>query len=188
MPDTDQSKLCWWRWRFQPVLACWGHLGIDYAFEDPKSGREYWLRHVDYGLPGDRSNPNYRHSIALHCAMVARCGDGWPPVRTPFGRIYRATQFLSAPKPVAEFLLERLPRFWGAAGAYRTIGPNSNTGLRLATQACSAATGYAFDHPPTWMRLCAWGWDLRYPLEPADGPYPGYFDDPTRFRWIRPVR
>jgi len=178
----------WWRWRFQPVLAGFGHLGIDFTFENPhEPDGDFLLRHVDYGLPGDRTNPDYRHSIALYCAMVAPRGEGWPPLRTPRGRVFRASLFRTAPRGVGDFLMRELPRFWGPPGAYRTLGPNSNTGLRAAVEACSRATGYRFAPPPLRFRLGALGWSHRAPLAPEAGPYPGYFDDATRFRWRAPA-
>lgn len=182
--SRGSSAPIWWRWRFQPVFGIWGHLGVDYSFEDPHSvGSEYHLRHVDYGLPGDRTAPGYRHSIALYCAMIAPRGVGWPPLRTPRGRIFRATAFRSAPRAVGEFLLNEVPRFWGDCGAYRTLGPNSNTGLRASLRLCETATGYRFGHPPLMFRIGAWGWGRPCRLLPGAGPFPGYWNDPDRFRW-----
>lgn len=70
--------VCFWRWRFQPVWGFWGHLGLDYSLEDPaEASSRFLLRHVDYGLPGDRANPRYQHSIARYVGMVARvASDG----------------------------------------------------------------------------------------------------------------
>ncbi len=180
------SEHCFYRWRFQPVFGVWGHLGLDYTLEDPHAEpRRFVLRHVDYGLPGDRSHPDYRHSIALYCAMASENGGDWPPLRTPFGRVYHTSAFVRAPRVVGETLLRQLPRFWGGPGAYRTIGPNSNTGLRLSLRLCERLTGYRFDEPPMWMRFGAWGWDWSGDLPAADGPYPGYFHDDS-FRWQTP--
>src|SRR5262245_38250552 len=134
-----------WRWRFQPVWGPWGHLGIDYTFENPFEPRgEFLLRHLDYGLPGDRTQTGYRHSIARYCAMVAPGGLGWPPLRTPRGFVFVATEFVSAPRTLGDFLLHAAPRFWGPCGAYRRLGPNSNTGLRRTLEMCECETGYRF--------------------------------------------
>lgn len=180
-----ERDACWWRWRFQPVFGVWGHLGIDYSFESPNcSTGSFLLRHVDYGLPGDRSNPDHRHSIALYAAMIAPGGDGWPPLRTPHGRVFVASRFRMAPRAVGEFLLHRLPRFWGECGAYRTLGPNSNTGLRAALRLCESHTGFHFGRPPFRMRVGAFGWAWPWRLAEADGPYPGYFDEPNRLRCL----
>ena len=175
---------CWWRWRFQPVLGILGHLGIDYSFEDP-SGRdgEFLLRHLDYGLPGDPAVKGYRQCIARYSGMVALNGEGWPPLRTPKGRVYVASEFRPAPRAVGEYLAMRMPNFWGRCGAYRTLGPNSNSGLRAALRACEDATGYRFDGPPPRMRIGAHGWSWPLRLAPNIGPYPGYFEDETRLRW-----
>lgn len=171
--DFSGGGSCWWRWRFQPVFGVFGHLGIDYSFEDPGSG-EYLLRHVDYGLPGDSTTPGYRHSIARHTRFVSPRGEHWPPLRTPHGHVYRATHFRTAPRVVGEYLQSSLPRFWGPCGAYHTLGPNSNTGLRAALRLCEQSTNYHFGLPPVRMRMGAWGWSFSRSLEPAEGPYPGY--------------
>lgn len=181
--STPQTH-CYWRWRFQPVVGAWGHLGLDYCLEPPHAGvatnqPSFFLRHVDYGLPGDCDCPGYRQSIALYTAMVARNGQGWPPLRTPHGRVFATSAFAPAPAAVGEFLLCRAPRFWGPCGAYRLWGPNSNTGLRRTLDLCAQATGYQFGHPPMRFRLGAWGYDWPGRLEWHDGPCPGYFaEDP----------
>lgn len=191
MPFVDGDNLrsserdtCWWRWRFQPVFACWGHLGIDFTFESPHGCQgEFLLRHVDYGLPGDRTHPDYRHSISRYAARVSPNGRDWPPLRTPRGFVYLASPFSRAPRAVGEYLQHKLPRFWGPCGAYRTLGPNSNSGLRAALRACEAATRYRFGVPPRRFRLGAFGWGWPCALSPCNGPYPGYFEDESRFRW-----
>lgn len=176
-----------WRWRFQPVWGLWGHLGVDYTFDDPfDAGGEHLLRHLDYGLPGDRAQAGYRHSIARYCALVAPGGQGWPPLRTPRGFVFVATEFVPAPRAVGDFLLHASPRFWGACGAYRRLGPNSNTGLRRTLELCTRQTGYAFPELPPRIRFGAIGWGWRGDLDAGDGPYPGYFDTP-RFRFSSPI-
>lgn len=167
------NETCFWRWRFQPVFGIWGHLGIDYTFDDPNAG-DFLLRHVDFGLPGDRANGDYRQSIGLYSAMIGKNGDGWPPLRTPFGRVFETSEFHEAPRTVGEFLQTKLPRFWGSCGAYRTWGPNSNTGLRRAIDLCQNETGYRFATPPWRMRVGAWGWHWSGTLTPHNGPCPGY--------------
>ncbi len=174
----------WWRWRFQPVWGLWGHLGIDYSYEAPRlHGPGFFLRHMDYGLPGDRTHPRYRHCIALYAAMIAPNGKGWPPLRTPRGSVYLASTFRRAPQAVLEHLQHRVPRFWGGYGAYRSWGPNSNSGLRAALRACEAATGYRFGRPPLRMWLGAIGWSYPLRMQPTEGPFPGYFESATRLRW-----
>ena len=169
---------CYWRWRFQPVFGYWGHLGVDYCFESPTGDHaDFLLRHVDYGLPGDDDCAGYRQSIGLHAAMISRNGAEWPPLRTPFGRVYETTDFRAAPRAVGEFLLAELPRFWGPCGAYRMWGPNSNTGLRHALMLCERATGYAFGAPPWALRMRVWGWDWPLTLTPHHGPCAGYVDE-----------
>jgi hypothetical protein len=179
MEKRDDQLCCWWRWRFQPVVALWRHLGVDYAYENPAGGGEFKLRHVDYGVPGDRSNRQYRHRIALYRAMVGPCGQGWPPLRTPYGRVFGASAFRAAPRDVADYLMRGLPRVWGPRGGYRTFGPNRNTGLRLALRTCTQVTGYDFGRPPLRIRLRACRWDCPFSLPAADGPYPGYFEHPN---------
>lgn len=174
----------WYRYRFQPVFGIWGHLGLDYTLEDPSESAQsdFLLRHLDYGLPGDRTVAGYRHSIARYCAMVAPNGVGWPPLRTPRGRVFVATDFIAAPRGLGEFLMNRSPRFWGDCGAYRQLGPNSNTGLRLTLQMCERSTGYTFEPLPRRFRIGAFGWGWRGELRPGQGPYPGYFSsDAFRF-------
>ncbi|MBL8877573.1 MAG: hypothetical protein JNG88_00510 [Phycisphaerales bacterium] len=157
------------------MFGIFGHLGLDYSFEDPAGGQaEFLLRHVDYGLPGDSSATGYRHSIARHTRFVSPCGAHWPPLRTPHGHVFRATPFRTAPRAVGDYLQSSLPRFWGDCGAYRTLGPNSNTGLRAALRHCEQATRYRFGLPPLRMLIGAWGWNCHKHLEPCDGPYPGY--------------
>lgn len=180
MPDR---AICFWRWRFQPVWGPWGHLGVDYTFEHPQDRGRCLLRHIDYGLPGDPSVEGYRWSIALYCAMVSPGGKDWPPLRTPRGRIFSAGEFRPAPRIVGEYLQSRLPRFFGRCGAYRSLGPNSNSGLRCALELCERETGYRFEAPPLRMRFGAVGWSWRGELPASDGPYPGYFhSDAFRFR------
>lgn len=184
--DSGREASCFWRWRFQPVMGLWGHLGLDYTFENPNdAAAPYLLRHVDYGLPGDRMNGEYRQCIALYCALVARNGEGWPPVRTPYGRVFITSEFIEAPVRVANFLLNCLPRFWGRCGCYHMLGPNSNTGLRCALEFCERETGYRFKRPPLRMRAGAWGWSWPGTLDPHEGPCPGYFAD-GRFRFREP--
>lgn len=166
-----------WRWRFQPVWGIWGHLGVDYTFENPLDPRgDFVLRHLDYGLPGDRTQSGYCHSIARYCALVSLRGEGWPPLRTPRGFVFVATEFAPAPRAVGEFLLQAAPRFWGPCGAYRRLGPNSNTGLRRTLELCEHATGYRFPPPPARIRIGAIGWGWRGELTIEDGPYPGYIE------------
>lgn len=166
----------WLRYRFQPVFGIWGHLGLDYSFEDPneKYNAEFRLRHLDYGLPGDRAAPGYLQCIGRYCAMVAPNGLGWPPLRTPRGRFFVVTAFTSAPRRVGEFLIHEAPCFWGGQGAYQRLGPNSNTGLRRTLELCEKATGFCFPPLPRRFRVGGWGWGWRGPLEPTEGPYPGY--------------
>lgn len=174
----QREDTCFWRWRFQPVYGLWGHLAIDYTFEDPDDdSAEFLLRHVDYGLPGDSSQSGYRQSIARYEPRDSPDGRDWPPVRTPFGRLYFATRFIRAPRVVGEFLKHRLPRFYGPCGAYRLLGPNSNSGLAAAVVACESGTGYRFRRPPWPWRLAALGWKKHRELEAHDGPCPGYFYD-----------
>lgn len=183
-PSADHI---FWRYRFQPVWGIWGHLGLDYTFENPADSiGEFLLRHLDYGLPGNRSKSGYRHSIARYSAKVARGGLGWPPLRTPRGFVFAATAFQSAPRQVGEFLMTQSPKFWGSCGAYRRLGPNSNTGLRRTLQVIEAATGYHFLPPPARFRVGGVGWNWRGDLSPEDGPYPGYFDS-DRFRFSAPA-
>lgn len=180
------NRCVFWRYRFQPVWGFWGHVGIDYTLDDPGlMPRDFLLRHLDYGLPGDRTRPGYQHSIARYCAMVSPGGDGWPPLRTPRGYVFRATPFVRAPHAVGEYLLRRAPRFWGPPGAYRRCGPNSNTGLRRTLLLCELATGYRFSPLPTLWRLGAVGWGWRGRLTIEAGPYPGYFES-DRFRFLSP--
>jgi hypothetical protein len=180
------SDRCFWRWRFQPVTGIWGHLGLDYSLENPNDADgTYYLRHVDYGLPGDRIHDEYRQCIALHSVVIGENGDGWPPLRTPFGRVFTTSEFFAAPHSVADFLMSRLPRFWGRCGCYRLAGPNSNTGLRRAVELCERETGYRFQRPPLRMRVGAWGWSWPGALEPHNGPCPGYFES-ARFRLREP--
>jgi hypothetical protein len=167
---------CYWRWRFQPVFGVWGHLGVDFTFDSPASPG-YLLRHLDYGLPGDCSCEGYGQSIGRYNAMVSVGGRDWPPLRTPFGRLFVTSEFQPAPRAVGEWLLTEAPRFWGPCGAYRTWGPNSNTGLRRTLDLCRRATGYTFGGMPLRFRAGAWGWDWFGPRDPHDGPCPGYFHD-----------
>lgn len=169
------SQLCYWRWRFQPVFGVWGHLGLDFTFDDPHAG-DFQLRHVDFGLPGNRDTGEYQQSIALYNAMIRTNGEGWPPLRTPFGHVFETSEFHEAPRAVGDFLRDSLPRFWGPCGAYRTYGPNSNTGLRLAIELCERETNYRFIPPPWRMRVGAWGWHYPAKLTPHNGPCPGYFE------------
>lgn len=183
--EKTSSLGCHWRWRFQPVWGMWGHLGIDYCFENPRAPAGFLLRHIDYGLPGDATQPGYRQSIARYSAMNTPNGVGWPPLRTPHGHIFLTSEFESAPETVGLFLLHRAPRFWGTCGAYRTLGPNSNTGLRRTLIICEAETGYRFGPPSPRMRLGAHGWSWPGRLAHHEGPCPGYFHDDS-FRWREP--
>lgn len=167
------------------MFGAWGHVGLDYCFEPPlpdlranerAAAPSFWLRHVDYGLPGEQAIAGYRQSVALHCAVVAPNGAGWPPLRTPNGDVFVAGPFVEAPRTVGDFFLHEAPRFWGGCGAYRLWGPNSNTGLRRVVDLCSRQTGYRFATMPLRFRWSAWGWDWPGRLDAHDGPCPGYFD------------